>query len=101
MDGPDGAPFARLDADGAITLQLKVVPGARRDEIAGVLGDRLKIRVSAPPEGGKANKAVCRLIATRLGVRVADIEIVAGHSSPEKSVQIRGLGLREAVERLG
>ena len=45
------------DGEGGVRIHLKVVPGARRDQIAGVLatpgGDRLKVRVSAPPEGGK------------------------------------------------
>jgi uncharacterized protein (TIGR00251 family) len=66
-----------------------VVPGASRSGIAGVLGDRLKVRVAAPPEGGKANRALVELLSRWLGVR--DVEIVAGHSSAEKIVRVTGL----------
>ena len=48
---------------GDVLIRVKVVPGASRAGIAGVLGDRLKVRVSAPAEGGRANKAVCAVIA--------------------------------------
>lgn len=81
-------------------LPLKAVPGARRDEIAGWLGDRLKIRVTAPPEGGKANKAICALLAEALDLRPRDIEIVAGHTSPEKIAEIAGLTDEELAARL-
>jgi len=46
-----------------LTLTIKVAPNARKDEIVGLVGQRLKVRVSAPPEEGRANKAVCKLIA--------------------------------------
>jgi uncharacterized protein len=50
----------------------------------------LKVRVAAPPEKGKANRALVRILAEWLGVR--EIEIVAGASSAEKTVRIRGIG---------
>ena len=75
----------------SIKIRLKAVPGASRDSIAGVLGDRLKVRISAPPEGGKANKAICKLFAKALGIKPANIEIIAGHTNPEKTIQITSL----------
>lgn len=81
-------------------LQIKAVPGARRDEIAGWLGDRLKIRVSAPPEGGKANKAICAVLAEALGVRPRDVEITAGHTSPEKTADVAGVSDEELAAKL-
>ena len=80
--------FARAVEDG-FDLAIKVVPGASRTEIAGVLGNRLKVRVAAPPEGGKANRAVVQVLRRWLGVR--DVEIVAGQSSAEKTVRVSGL----------
>lgn len=72
-------------------LNVKVVPGSSRDQIVGWLGDALKIKVSAPPEKGRANEAVIELLATKLGIGTDDIEIVSGHSSPSKIVAITGM----------
>ena len=69
-------------------LNIKVVPGASRDQIVGWLGNALKIKVTAPPENGKANEAVVTLLAKTLGVRRDTIEIVSGHGSPAKRVDI-------------
>ena len=65
------------------------MPGASRSGIAGVLGDRLKVRVAAPPEEGKANRALVALLQEWL--ETSDVEIVAGLGSPEKTVRIRGI----------
>ena len=66
-----------------------------------MLGDRLKIRVAAPPEGGRANQAVCALIARTLNIPQRNVEISAGHTSPEKTLAIRGIDRAEAYQRLG
>jgi len=86
-------PFARA-VEGAVELAIKVVPGASRSEVGGVLGDRLKVRVAAPPEAGEANRAVVALLQERFGTR--DVEIIAGHSRAEKTVRIRAAA--EVVE---
>jgi hypothetical protein len=72
-----------------IELRVKVVPGASKSEIVGALGDRLKVRVAAPAERGKANRAVVEILRKWLGVR--DVEIVSGHSNREKTVRVRGM----------
>lgn len=78
-----------ISADGPdVLIRVKAVPGASRDGIAGRLGDRLKVRVTAPPEGGRANKAVCSLIAHALGVKPAQVTIEAGASSAQKTVRV-------------
>lgn len=92
----------RVETDartGDLLIAVKAVPGAKRDEIVGLLGDRLKVRVSAPPEGGRANKAIEALIAGALGVRASAVEVEAGHSSAEKVVRVRGCAV-QAVENL-
>jgi len=76
------------NADGFWLIRVKAVPGASRDEVAGVLGDRLKVRVSAPPEGGKANKAICKVLAERLGVQSRAVSVVTGSSRVMKSLRI-------------
>jgi len=72
-----------------VELDVKVVPGASRTEIVGPLGNRLKVRVAAPAEDGKANRALVDLLRKWLGTR--DVEIVAGRSSAEKTVRVSGL----------
>lgn len=73
-----------------VLLRVKVVPGASRDAIAGLLGDRLKIRVAAPPEDGKANAAACRLIAKAIGVPPKSITVEVGQTNPEKTLRVQG-----------
>jgi uncharacterized protein (TIGR00251 family) len=82
-----------------VRLGVKAVPGAKRDEIVGRLGDRLKVRVSAPPEGGRANEAICELIASALGVKARSVRVVAGQSRAEKVLEIEGVR-EEDVRRL-
>ena len=64
-------------------LQVRVSPGARRTEIAGRYGDGWKVRVAEPPERGRANDGVVRLLAGTLGV---DVRVVSGHASRDKVV---------------
>lgn len=84
---PRAAPavFARITKEG-LELRIKVVPGARKTESAGVLGDRLKIRVAAAPERGKANDALLAFLAQCLGAK--DLQLVSGQTSPEKTVLV-------------
>jgi len=63
-------------------IAVKVVPGASRDRIAGPLGERLKVQVRQPPEKGKANRALCRLLASALGVKRAEVAVVRGDTRP-------------------
>jgi uncharacterized protein (TIGR00251 family) len=83
----------------SVRLLVKAVPGAKRDEIAGRLGERLKVRVAAPPEDGKANAAICALVAEALGVKTRDVRVVSGHSRAEKVLEIDGVSA-EAIAGL-
>lgn len=83
-----------------IKLPVKVVPGASRGGIAGWLGDALKVRVTAPAEGGKANAAVEALLAEALGVSSECVRVVRGRTSPRKVVEIMGLSESEVRGRL-
>jgi len=89
-------PLRLESAGGDLLLFIKVVPGASRSTIAGVVGDRLKVRVSAPPEGGKANKAVCRIIATALHLRPNKVSLERGLTHPEKVVRISDMSEPDA-----
>jgi len=98
-------PALGSDASGAghtsdALLRIKVVPGSSRNKIAGMLGDRLKVAVAAPPEGGKANKAVIRLLAKAAGVSPATVTVDAGHTQPLKTLRFAGMGDDELATRL-
>ena len=81
-------------------LQLRVAPGAARSQVVGRHGDGWKVRVTAAPEGGKANDAVGRLMAATLGLPRRDVEIVSGHAARDKVVAVAGLELNEIERRL-
>jgi uncharacterized protein (TIGR00251 family) len=81
-------------------LQLRVSPGASRAGVVGRHGDAWKVRVAAPPEGGRANEAVIRLLAAALELPQRDVEIVSGHSGRDKIVSLAGIDAAEADRRL-
>ena len=81
-------------------LPIKVVPGSSRTGIAGWLGETLKVRVTAPPERGKANAAVEATISEALGVSAECVRIVTGQTSARKVVEITGLTESEVYRRL-
>lgn len=82
-------------------MRLRVVPGARADEIVGRHGDGWKVRVAAPPERGAANEAVLRLLAHTLGVAPRDVALVSGHAARDKIVELAGLTAAQVESRLG
>ncbi len=84
----------------ACRLKVKAVPGASRSEIVGRLGEALKVRVAAPPEGGKANREILDLLATKLGLPASGVSLVSGASSPAKVVELRGVTAEQAWARL-
>jgi len=73
------------------TFRIRVLPRSRRDEVVGLHGDALKVRLTAPPVRGKANRALQEFLAQRLGVLPSDIEILTGHTSRQKRVCVRGV----------
>ncbi len=84
-----------------VELRIKAVPGASRTEVGEWLGDRLKVRVAAPPEDGKANRAICELVARHLGVSTAGVEIVSGASRAQKTLRIAGASATEVARVFG
>jgi uncharacterized protein len=76
-------------------LHVRVAPGASRPGIVGRHGAAWKLRVVAAAEAGKANDAVVRLLADTLALPARDLEIVSGHSSRDKIVEVAGIGRGE------
>lgn len=92
---------ALREVEGSTLIKVKAVPGASRDRIAGLLGDSLKICVSAPAERGRANDAICRLLARQLGLKPSRVSVEAGATGPEKWIRLEGLALAATAEALG
>jgi uncharacterized protein len=82
-------------------LRLRVQPRASRDEVAGVAGDIIRVRLTAPPVEGAANQALVRFLAARLDVPRSAVTLVSGHTGRTKVVEVAGLSAQEASRRLG
>lgn len=80
-------------------LSIKVVPGASTSEIVGWLGNDLKIRISKPPEKGKANRAIETLVCRALGIPAGSARIIRGDTSSHKVLEIKGLSSAEIRAR--
>jgi hypothetical protein len=81
-------------------LRLRVSPGAGRASIVGRHGDAWKVRVTAPPEDGRANEAVLRLLADALSVPRRALTLVSGHGARDKIVELAGFGPAQIERRL-
>jgi uncharacterized protein len=76
------------------------MPGSGKPGVVGRYGQGWKLRVSAPPERGKANEATLELLSRTLSLPETNLRLVAGHGSRDKTVEVTGLTLDEAERRL-
>lgn len=81
------ADWYRWDGEDLI-LEVHVQPGARREELAGEHGGRLKVRIKAPPVEGKANRGLIRFLAAQFGVAPRDIALLRGETGRDKRLRI-------------
>lgn len=75
-------------APGAWRIRIAAQPGAARSEVVGEHDGCLKLRVAAPPTDGRANEAIVRFLAERLGVPARSVRLVAGHAARRKLVEV-------------
>lgn len=73
-----------------LVLELHAQPGAKRTEVAGLHGGRLKVRLAARAADGRANAELVRFLAEMLGAAKRDVVIVAGERSRAKRVSVTG-----------
>jgi len=99
--GSDWVMLIEDDGPNACRLALRVVPGSRKSAVVGPLGKRLKVKVAAPPEDGRANTAVCELLAGTLGLGRKAVTVVSGMTNPEKTVRVEGMSAGEMRKKLG
>jgi uncharacterized protein (TIGR00251 family) len=81
-------------------LPVKVQPGAGRNEVAGLTGGVLQIKIAAPPEKGKANRELIAFLSRSLGVNQSSVSIVKGAAGRNKLIAVAGLDAAEIIKRL-
>ncbi len=82
-------------------LNILAVPNAAKTQVAGRVGEAVKIRVRAVPEGGRANAALCEYLAESLGVGRRAVRLESGDTGRQKRIRIDGLTEDEVCRRLG
>lgn len=88
------------DSTSGSTLSIRAKTRADRNEILGVRAGALLVAVTDPPEKGKANRAILKTLAKRLGIAKGHLTIVAGETHRDKRVAIAGLSASDVRQRL-
>ena len=82
-------------------LRIRLQPRARRNEIVGERAGAVLIRVTAPPVDGKANDALCRLVAKKVGVAPSRVTVLKGHTARDKTLDVDGVDIAALRAALG
>jgi uncharacterized protein (TIGR00251 family) len=88
------------EKNGAVTADIRVVPRSKHAAVE-LDGERITVRITAPPVDGKANDAVVAELSGIMGIPKRDISILRGQTSRSKTIEIRGLGKDALIARLG
>ena len=93
----NGCPsWRRQDSDGAVVLDIHVIPRASRTQPDGVYEGALKVRLHAPPVDGQANQALIEWLADVLGIAIRDISVLRGTTARRKQLRISAVGALRA-----
>lgn len=82
-------------------INVKIITNSRHDEICGLLGDVIKIKIKAKPVEGKANVYLIKFLSKKLSVKQSDISIISGKSSREKILKINNIEGKDLITKLG
>jgi hypothetical protein len=88
------------ETEGGVLFSVKVIPASSKTAISGLLDGMVKIKVSAPPEKGKANKCLIDFLAEQLSVKTSAVSIITGQNNPIKKIQVSGLSAETTVRKL-
>ena len=88
------------DISAGVAFTVKVQPRARKNAITGVVGDALKLALTAPPVDGRANEACIEFFANLLEVPRSSVTIASGETSRNKVIRVAGLSADEVQRRL-
>lgn len=81
------------------TLAIKAIPNAPRSEVAGWIGDALKVKVHAPPVEGRANEVLCAFLADTFGLPRRAVTVLRGDTSRQKWIRLDGVTLADVLAR--
>ena len=81
-------------------VRIKVNPRSSRNEITDLESDPVRVKLTAPPVEGEANRALIQFVARSVRVPKSDVEIVSGEKSRHKTIRIRGRKLSEVIDSL-
>jgi uncharacterized protein (TIGR00251 family) len=93
--------FTVRDTSHGAQFALKVQPRASRTAIAGLIGDAVKLAITAPPVDGKANQAVIEFLSDLFRVPKSSIVIVSGETGRNKLIAVRGMTAEHVLKALG
>ena len=79
------------EVENGVIIHVRILPFSSKEGVIGVYAGQLKIAVNAPPERGKANKAITKVLAKWLNIRSSDIQIVSGGHSKDKQIFVRNI----------
>lgn len=83
-----------------VQISIRAQPGARREGVCGVHAGRLKVAIAAPPDKGKANEAIIRVMASALGLKRSQLAITSGQTSRDKTLQVEGTAVADVRRRI-
>ena len=83
-----------------LVFLVKIVPASSKTSICGVLEGMLKIKISAPPQKGKANQSLMKFLAKKLGIKTRQISIISGLTNPVKKIRILNISEQLLLKNL-
>lgn len=88
-------------ADAFFLLKVRAVPNAKKTQVVGFLGEAVKIKIQAVPEGGRANKELETFLAEALSLPRKNVVVQVGETSRDKLIRIEGISREQALKILG
>lgn len=92
--------WSMKETENGVRFKVKVQPRSGRNEICGLLGDALKIKLTAPPVDGEANEACLKFLAQCLAVPRSRLSLVSGQTSTQKTILALGIKEQDLLDRL-
>jgi len=88
------------ESEDGVVFAAKIVPGSSRTAICGLFDGMLRIKISAPPEKGKANQCLLEFLARQLGVKKNAVHLVSGQTSRVKRLHVSGISSATLLKKL-